>query len=584
MQQIDFTTLLAACQELARDWVPAKLETVYQFDKHTLAIGLRNFSGRGWLLISWHPEAARIHLTQPPPKIADTFTFSQQLRSQLGGLALVAIQPVAQWERVMDLQFAQRPGDPVLYHLFVEVMGKYSNATMTDADRSIIATAHQVSDKQSSVRTVQTGQPYELPPRLLTAVPDLAEAYEDWQERIALVPGPLIKRAIASYRGLSTALLKELLVAAELPVDIATDRLSINDWRGLFGQWQRWLRAIHSGTAWQPTRTANGYSVLGWAGLQSASSISLLLDDYFRELLGRNNFGAIRYQLLQKLKGMIAKLEVKAQAFRTRLEESAAAEVSRTQADLLMAHLHQWQPGMIEITLADFTTGEPVKISLHPERSGSYNAQALYRKYQKLKRAQIAVEPLLAAVTEELDYLSQVETSIGQIEEYQQPSDLETLIEIREELVQSGYLPQPPNRPKVNLTTLPRSFTSPSGFEVAIGRNNRQNDLLTFKTANDYDLWFHAQEIAGSHGLLRLPAGEVAQQDDLQYVADLMAYHSRGRHSEAVPVVYTSPKHVYKPKGAKPGMVIYKQEKVIWGHPQRIITGNSAYLKIASEK
>lgn len=574
MQQVDFTTLLAACQEFARDWVPAKLETVYQFDKHTLAIGLRNFSGRGWLLVSWHPEAARIHLTQPPPKITDTFTFSQQLRSQLGGLALVAIEPVAAWERVMDLQFAQRPGDPVLYHLFVEVMGKYSNATMTDADRSIIATAHQVSDKQSSVRTVQTGQPYELPPRLLTAVPDLAEAYEDWQERIALVPGPLIKRAIASYRGLSTALLKELLVAAGLPVDCSTDRLSVNEWQGLFEQWQRWLRAINSGTNWKPARTATGYSVLGWNGIQSVSSISLLLDDHFRDLLGRNNFGALRHQLLQKLKGIIAKLEIKAQTFRTRLSESAAAESSRTQADLLMAHLHLWQTGMTEITLADFTTGEPVKISLHPERSGSHNAQALYRKYQKLKRAQIAVEPLLADVTAELDYLSQVETSIGHIEEYQQPSDLETLMEIKEELIQSGYLPQPTNRPKVNLTTLPRSFVSPSGFEVAIGRNNRQNDLLTFKTACDYDLWFHAQEIAGSHGLLRLPAGEVAQQADLQYMADLMAYHSRGRHSEAVPVVYTLPKHVYKPKGAKPGMVIYKQEKVIWGHPQRIALGN----------
>jgi predicted ribosome quality control (RQC) complex YloA/Tae2 family protein len=574
MQQVDFTTLLAACQELAREWVPAKLETVYQFDKHTLAIGLRNFSGRGWLLISWHPEAARMHLTQPPPKITDTFTFSQQLRSQLGGLALVAIEPVAPWERVMDLQFAQRPGDPLLYHLFVEVMGKYSNATMTAADRSIIATAHQVSDKQSSVRTVQTGQPYELPPRLLAAVPDLAEAYADWQERISLVPGPLIKRAIASYRGLSTALLKELLVAAGLPVDCSTDRLSVDEWQSLFKQWQCWLRTINSGTDWKPASTANGYSVLGWDGIHSVSSISLLLDNHFRDLLGRNNFGALRHQLLQKLKSIIAKLEIKAQTFRTRLNESAAAESSRTQADLLMANLHLWQTGMTTITLADFTTGEPVKIPLHPEKSGSHNAQALYRKYQKLKRAQIAVEPLLADVTAELNYLSQVETSIGQIEEYQQPSDLETLIEIKEELIQSGYLPQPVNRPKVNLTTLPRSFISPSGFEVAIGRNNRQNDLLTFKTACDYDLWFHAQEIAGSHGLLRLPAGEVAQQADLQYMADLMAYHSRGRHSEAVPVVYTLPKHVYKPKGAKPGMVIYKQEKVIWGHPQRIMLEN----------
>jgi predicted ribosome quality control (RQC) complex YloA/Tae2 family protein len=586
MQQVDFTTLLAACHELAQDWVPAKVETVYQFDKHTLGIGLRNLSSRGWLGISWHPEATRIHLTQPPPKVADTFTFSQQLRAQLGGLALVAIAPVAPWERVMDLQFAQRPGDPALFHLFVEVMGKYSNATLTDADRLIISTAHQVSNKQSSVRTVQTGQPYELPPKMLSAAPALTESYEDWQERISLIPGPLIKRAIASYRGLSTALVKELLLAAAIPSDRTTEQLSASDWQGFFGAWQRWLGAIEN-NLWQPAAISaeivgpngNGYSVLGWNAPQTAPSISILLDEYFRDTLGRNGFLALQQQLLQKLKGIIAKLEVKAQAFQKRMAESAAAEESRTQADLLMAHLHLWQQGMTEIILADFETGAPVKISLHPEKSGSQNAQALYRKYQKLKRAQLAVEPLLTAVNEELAYLSQVEIGVSQVEEYQQPSDLETLIEIKDELMQSGYLPPQTNRPKVAQTTQPRSFTSPSGFEVAIGRNNRQNDLLTFKTANDYDLWFHAQEIAGSHGLLRLPAGEVAQQEDLQYMADLMAYHSRGRHSEAIPVVYTAPKHVYKPKGAKPGMVIYKQEKVIWGHPQRIALGNPLTAK-----
>jgi predicted ribosome quality control (RQC) complex YloA/Tae2 family protein len=569
MQQVDFTTLIAACGELAALWIPAKVETVYQFDKHTLAIGLRNLTNRGWLNISWHPEAARIHLTTPPARIPDTFTFSQQLRSQLGGLALIAIQPVAPWERVMDLQFAQRPGEPALYHLFIEVMGKYSNATLTDSDRLIISTAHQVSDKQSSVRTVQTGQPYELPPRLLNAIPDLHESFTDWQERLQLVPGPLVKKAIANYRGLSTALLQEMLRIAELEPTVTTD-LSAAGWQRLFAVWQQWLRAMAGQEPWQPASTANGYTILGWGSSTPAASINQLLDQYFRENLGQSGFIALRHQLLQKLKGVIAKLEVKANTFQKRLGESIAAEESRTKADLLMAHLHLWQTGMTEISLPDFDSGAPRTIPLNPERTGSQNAQALYRQYQKLKRAQSIVLPLLAAVREELDYLGQVETSIQQMEAYQQPEDLKALVEIREELIQSGYLPTPANRPKLDQVSQPRKFTSPSGFEVAIGRNNRQNDILTFKTATDYDLWFHAQEIAGSHGLLRLPAGEVAQTEDLQYMANLMAYHSRGRQSEAVPVVYTAPKHVYKPKGSKPGMVIYKQEKVIWGYPQRV--------------
>jgi predicted ribosome quality control (RQC) complex YloA/Tae2 family protein len=568
MQQVDFTTLTAACQELSIDWIPARLETVYQFDKHTIALGLRNFEGRGWLGISWHPEASRLAMTQPPPKIPDTFTFSQQLRSMLGGLALVAVQPVAPWERVMDLQFARRPGDAIEFHLFVEVMGKYSNATLTDADRLIISTAHQVSGKQSSVRTVQTGQPYELPPSLLNTAPSLNESIEDWQERVSLIPGLVTKRLIASYRGLSTAMTSGMLIAGGLPVDATTEQLSPEQWQSLFGSWQTWLQWIEAGNQWQPVWTETGYSVMGWGATSPAKSVNALVDGYFQQILGRSNFVALRQQLLQKLKMVIAKLEVKAQTFRSRLAESVDADLSRSKADLLMAYLHLWQPGMKQITLADFETGEDVSIALQPEKNCIQNAQALYKQFQKLKRAQTIVVPLLAAVDAELSYLAQVENSVGQVEIYQQLSDLDTLLEIKEELIQSGYMPVPANRAKPLAVTLPHKFVSPSGFEVLIGRNNRQNELLTFKTATDYDLWFHAQEIAGSHGLLRLQAGEVAQEEDLQYTANLVAYHSRSRQSAAVPVVYTAPKHVYKPKGAQPGMVIYKHEKVVWGNPQ----------------
>ncbi len=571
MQQVDFTTLTATCQELTATWIPARVETVYQLDRHTIALGLRTLSERGWLAVSWHPEAARIVITDPPPRLPDTFTFSQQLKHQLGGLALVAIQPVAPWERLMDLQFAPRPGESAVYHLFVEVMGKYSNATLTDADRSIIATAHQVSGKQSSVRTVQTGQPYELPPGLLTTMPSLSETLTSWQERVSLVPGLVTKKLISNYRGLSTAITQAMLTAAAIKIEATTIELDNSDWQRLFRVWQQWQTTLADGQTWQPGWTATGYNALGWGTSRSAPSVNQMVNEYFTNILNHTNFQQLRHQLTTKLGGVISKLEVKAQTFRSRLAESQNAEELRSRADLLMAHLHLWQSGLSEIVLTDFETEQPVRITLNPEKSGSQNAQSIYKKYQKLKRAQTLVLPLLAAVQAELDYLIQIAASISQIETYQQSIDLETLAEIKEELIQSGYLPAPANRPKPSVLpeTQPRSFTSPSGFEVLVGRNNRQNDRLTFKTATDYDLWFHAQEISGSHGLLRLPAGAVPETVDLQYVANLMAYHSRGRQSEAVPVVYTATKHVYKPKGAKLGMVIYKHEQIIWGHPHQ---------------
>jgi predicted ribosome quality control (RQC) complex YloA/Tae2 family protein len=252
------------------------------------------------------------------------------------------------------------------------------------------------------------------------------------------------------------------------------------------------------------------------------------------------------------------------------LQQSDQADQYRQQADLLMAHLQNWEPGMKTITLLDFETSKPVTIPLNPEKNAVQNAQALYKRHQKLKRARNAVEPLLKEVQAEIQYLEQVEASLTQLDAYKAPEDLQTLQEIREELIQQGYLDAPEQRSRdVRDVSEPYRYQTPSGFELLIGRNNRQNDQLTFRTAGDYDLWFHTQEIAGSHVLMRLQAGTIPDEADLQFAADLAAHYSRGRQSEQVPVVYTEPKYVYKPKGAKPGMAIYKQERILWGRPQQ---------------
>jgi len=188
MQSLDFTTLSATCAEIAAPWLPARLEQVYQIDRQTIALHLRTFDRKGWLIISWHPQGARLHIGDPPPKVPDTFTFSDQLRHQLNGFALTKLAFVAPWERVIDLQFAKRPDDPALWHLYIEIMGKYSNVILTTADNQIVTVAHQVNATQSSVRTVQTGQTYQLPPVLLGTNPSLEESLSSWQARVILIP------------------------------------------------------------------------------------------------------------------------------------------------------------------------------------------------------------------------------------------------------------------------------------------------------------------------------------------------------------------------------------------------------------
>ncbi len=571
MQSVDLTTLIASCCELRQDWLPARLEQVYQRDRFTISLGLRTLKGRGWLDISWHPQAARICIGDAPPRVPDTFTFSDQLRHQLGGLALVKIQQIDPWERILDLQFSQRPGDDILWHLYVEIMGKYSNIILTGSDNLIVTAAHQVNLQQSSVRPILTSQPYELPPQLTELIPSLNESKSRWQERVSLIPSALKQQLLKNYRGLSSGLVLSMINAADLDPSQPTNTLTAEDWNRLFKSWQTWLNTLETQN-FIPYYTAKGYDIIPWntERVSDVKSVQVLLNNYYKNQLNQQEFKQIHHQIIQKINSVLGKLKVKANQFIQRLEQSDEADLYRAKADLLMAFLHEWKPGMTEIELPDFETGDPVKIPLNPENNAVQNAQNLYKRHQKLKRARTAVEPLLDEVKTEINYLEQVESAISQIETYQTPADLQTLVEIREELIQQGYL----NSPDYRSSNSPSSiefyhYQTPNGFEVLIGRNNRQNDQLTFKVATDYDLWFHTQEIPGSHVLLRLSAGQVADDLDLQFTANLTAYYSRARYSEQVPVIYTKPKQVYKPKGSKPGMVIYKQETVIWGNPQK---------------
>jgi len=607
VQPVDFTTLTAACSELRAQWLPARLEQVYQRDRFTVSLALRTMKGRGWIDLCWHPVAARICVGDPPPRIPDTFTFSEQLRHQLSGLALVSIAPVSSWERVIDLQFAKRPGEPALWHLWAEIMGKYSNVILTAQDNLVVTCAHQVSAKQSTVRPIQTGQPYEMPPSLTDAVPSLSESQNRWQSRISLVPGQLHRNLLKNYRGLSKALIFSMIRSASLNPEQSTDSLNPDEWQQLFQRWLYWLQCLEN-SKFHPSFTPEGYTVIDWPAPDrtteaqpqdlhsqaelgnesdssssspvftlteaekpsSFSSVQELLNSYYTSQINQEVFAQLRHQLTQKLNNVLAKLRLKANTFKERLQQSADADTHKSQADLLMANLQHWEPGMKSISLPDFETEKPVIISLNPEKNAVQNAQAIYKKHQKLKRARIAVEPLLAAVQEEIDYLEQVEVALSVLETYRNTQDLQTLAEIREELIQQKYLDVPDYRSTDKNAAIEfHRYQTPSGFELLIGRNNRQNDQLTFRTANDYDLWFHTLEIPGSHALLRLKPGTVAEETDLQFAADMTAYYSRARHSEQVPVVYTEPKYVYKPKGAKPGMVVYKQERIVWGRPQQ---------------
>ncbi|MGF1521792.1 MAG: NFACT family protein [Leptolyngbyaceae cyanobacterium] len=571
MQPVDFTTLMAICAELRNDWLPARCEQVVQRDRTTVCIALRTLRQRAWLTLSWHPQAARLHISDPPPRTPDTFTFSQQLKHQLNGYALIAIEPVASWERAVDLQFARRPGDPIHWHLYVEVMGKYSNVVLVNAHNQIVTAAHQVTEQQSSVRPILTGAPYVLPPAVAGPFPAWEESQDRWQERIALIPTTLKKALFQAYSGLSSALLRDLAYRADLDLTQSVTELNSDDWQRLFRQWQFWLQCLEK-ESFQPGFIEGGYSVLRETD-EPTASVQALLKTYYTAELNLQEFERLRNQLSQRLKTLLKKLWQKEDMFRSRWEQSDQADQYRQRADLLMAYSYQWQPGMQQMVLADFETGDPIEIALDPEKTAVQMAQVYYKRHQKLKRSRQAIDPLLREVRAEVNYLEQVDAALKQIERYETEADLAAIADIRDELIQQGYLEDPTYRPGQNRSRdelMVRKFATPNDIELWVGRNNRQNDLLISQVATDYDLWFHTQEIPGSHVLMRLHAGQVPDEVDLQFTANVAAYFSRAQQADQVPVVYTQPQHVFKPKGARPGMVVYTHETVLWGQPQTI--------------
>ena len=581
MQPADLTTLVALTHELNQACVPARLEQVHQSDRHTIHLQLRTLEKKQWLLLSWHPQAARIHLCTPPPKQPDTFTFSQQILHQVAGFALVSVKLTSPWERVVDLQFAKRPDDAVQWHLYLEVMGKYSNAILVNANGEIVTAAHQVSSKQSRVRPIQTGDRYELPPALLEAIPSLSESFDSWRDRLILIPKEIKRNLLSNYRGVSSSLVRSQLAIANLDGDKNVADLTLAEWEMLYQAWQSWLTCIDN-KHFYPHLEGKGYALTpvgeGDEGKPSLS-VNQFCDLYYSQQTGQVAFQQLHQQISQAIHNQLAKLTIKETEFLERLKLSAKADDFKDKADLLMAHLHCWEIGMKEITLTDFHSGESVIIPLDPTKNAAQNAQSFYKKHQKQKRAALAIAPLLESVQQEIAYLEQVSTAVSLLEQ----NELMALQEIRAELAQQGYLkvtaeyaPRTKNiksgKNKSNRTKqeeIPdcHRFTTPNGFEVWVGRNNYQNDLISFRIAGEYDLWLHAQEISGSHVLLRLPAGAIAEDLDLQIAANYAAYYSRARQSDQVPVVCTIPKYVFKPKGAKPGMVVYTHEKIIWGQP-----------------
>ena len=581
--------VLAACvADIQALTLGAKINKIHQPSKHQLLLRFYGKNGQGRLLLSAEAEAARIHLTAESPlnpPIAPLFLMV--MRKWLEGAVLQKIEQTPN-ERVATLSFATKNevGDPITVLLVVEIMGKHSNIILVDETGFIIDGIRRYDSRLSRYREVLPQRAYVPPPPLNKAPPFFQDEDEladvllqgEWQDTLAKV----LTRRIA---GISPWLARELLARAGLKEGQLMEEAGSYELALLTKQINALSQRLDAAD-FAPTLLLEkgrpidfaAFSPMLWQEREqlSFSSMSGLLDTYYAAKQREADFTQQQRKLQKSLQHHITRLQRKISARREELAASEQGESYKEAGDLLAAHLYTLREqtgksgrGLTEVYLPSFKEpAQSVCISLDAALTPQQNIQRYYRKYNKCRKARGAITAQLGTAEEELNYLQSIAVSIGLAQLTAE------LAEIERELSAAGLLPPPTSAKgkkaskEAFLPSLPpRRYTSADGFTILIGRNNKQNDRLSLKTAAAEDIWLHTQKIPGSHVIIVCEGKEVPDTT-LTEAAAYAAWFSQARGSGKTAVDYTQVSQIKKPAGAKPGMVIYFQQQTVYVQPR----------------
>lgn len=564
-------------QELEEKLLGARVDKIHQPNREEVLVAFRTREAAYKVLFSARANSARVHFTAIPlenPKQPPMLCML--LRKKLQGAKLVAIrQP--ELERLLHFDFdcINELGDHVTLTLTMEIMGRYSNIILTDEEGKIVDALKRVDAEMSSQRLVLPGLSYHLPPPqnklcpLVTSSQQVVEALNALPKDMELSKGYL-----AVLQGVSPIVCRELAHQVgrgrELTVKTMDEEQVFR--AGFFYQQMRDTVEAVSGKpfmAASPQGKPMDFSFLeihqyGTAAVvKEAESFSQLLDEFYRERDKQERMRVREQDLLKLLSTHSERLSRKINAQRGELEQCAGRDGLRVAGDLISAQMYQMEKGAESVEIPDFyQEGSPlVRIKLDPALTPSQNAQKYYKEYRKAKTAEEKLTEQIELAGKELEYLESVLDALARAETERD------LAEIRAELQEQGYLRKlRSKKEKPAAVSAPMKFTTSDGFTVLVGRNNRQNDRLTLKTANNNDIWFHTKNIPGSHTVL-VTQGREPTETAMEEAALLAAQHSRAKDSSQVPVDYTQIRYVSKPQGAKPGMVIYVNYKTLYVTP-----------------
>ena len=524
-------------EELRRELVNGRIQKINQPFEQELVLQIRSNRQSHRLLLSAHPVFGRIQLTQTTfENPAQPSTFIMVLRKYLQGALIESIEQVEN-DRIVEITVSNKNeiGDHIQATLIIEIMGKHSNILLVDkSSHKILEVIKHVGFSQNSYRTLLPGSTYIAPPSTEALNPFTIKDEKLFE--ILQTQETTAKNLQSLFQGLGRD------TANELENILVSDKLST--FRNFFNQ------------VTKPCLTEISFSPVPFANQvgEPFTSLSDLLDTYYKDKAERDRVKQQASELIRRVENELQKNQHKLKKQEKELLATDNAEVFRQKGELLTTFLHQVPNDQDQVILDNYYTNQPITIALDKALTPNQNAQRYFKRYQKLKEAVKYLTDLIEETKATILYLESVETVLNQ-------AGLEEIAEIREELIQTGFIRRK-QREKIQKRKKPEQYLASDGKTIIyVGRNNLQNEELTFKMARKEELWFHAKDIPGSHVVI---SGNLDPSDEIKTdAAELAAYFSQGRLSNLVQVDMIEVKKLNKPTGGKPGFVTYTGQKTL---------------------
>ncbi|RSI91061.1 hypothetical protein D8851_04930 [Streptococcus mitis] len=524
-------------EELRRELVNGRIQKINQPFEQELVLQIRSNRQSHRLLLSAHPVFGRIQLTQTTfENPAQPSTFIMVLRKYLQGAVIESIEQIEN-DRIVEITVSNKNeiGDHIRATLIIEIMGKHSNILLVDkSNHKILEVIKHVGFSQNSYRTLLPGSTYIAPPTTESLNPFTVKDEKLFE--ILQTQELTAKNLQSLFQGLGRD------TANELESLLVHDKLST--FRNFFSQE---TKPFLTETSFSPVPFANRVG-------EPFANLSELLDTYYRDKAERDRVKQQASELIRRVENELQKNRHKLKKQEKELLATDNAEEFRQKGELLTTFLHQVPNDQDQVTLDNYYTNQPITIALDKALTPSQNAQRYFKRYQKLKEAVKYLTELIEETKATILYLESVETVLNQ-------AGLEEIAEIREELIQTGFIRRR-QREKIQKRKKPEQYLASDGKTIIyVGRNNLQNEELTFKMARKEELWFHAKDIPGSHVVI---SGNLNPSDEVKTdAAELAAYFSKGRLSNLVQVDMIEVKKLNKPTGGKPGFVTYTGQKTL---------------------